>query len=492
MAISFLQYITAPGLTLSSLSTGTLINTSGVVSALSGTNLVLGNGTTLAQSTFQTSNTQLSNFASLGSPGTSGWVLSSTSGGVLSWVAAGGGGGMTNPMTTTGDIIYASSGSTPARLGIGATGTILIGGTTPSWSANLTLGGKLTLPASITGSAYFNIPQGVAPTTPVTGDVWITSSGYFAQIAGATVKLNTNGALYYSSSSVLIIDNTTTLTTVLSTTLPSSAQSPGNIINIKGDGVISYNSLSDTITITILLGSTTLCTFNIAGTSIPGGATGTNYHWTFDARLSPQTAIGASATVGLYGTFTVIGTNASFVTDIQVSGTVNTTISNNLNINAQWSSAASGNTLTTNLLVAQQINSTGGAGGSVISVGLSTPSLFTVSGSPITSSGNLSFAWNGSANNFVLADGSTIPKINKYSTTIDFGNEQNEAFTVVSDTSLTSSSVYTVEHSQEELALQGVNFYVTSLTVGVGYTIVGIAPNGASGVYPITSIKIIP
>ena len=30
--------------------------------------------------------------------------------------------GMTNPMTTTGDTIYASSGSTPARLGIGSTG----------------------------------------------------------------------------------------------------------------------------------------------------------------------------------------------------------------------------------------------------------------------------------------------------------------------------------------------------------------------------------
>ncbi len=29
--------------------------------------------------------------------------------------------GMTNPMTTTGDTIYSSSGSTPARLGIGST-----------------------------------------------------------------------------------------------------------------------------------------------------------------------------------------------------------------------------------------------------------------------------------------------------------------------------------------------------------------------------------
>jgi hypothetical protein len=33
--------------------------------------------------------------------------------------------GMTNPMTTTADMIYSSSGSTPARLGIGTAGQVL-------------------------------------------------------------------------------------------------------------------------------------------------------------------------------------------------------------------------------------------------------------------------------------------------------------------------------------------------------------------------------
>ena len=33
--------------------------------------------------------------------------------------------GMTNPMTTTGDIIYSSPGSTPVRLGIGTAGQVL-------------------------------------------------------------------------------------------------------------------------------------------------------------------------------------------------------------------------------------------------------------------------------------------------------------------------------------------------------------------------------
>ena len=44
--------------------------------------------------------------------------------------------GMTNPMTTTGDTIYSSSGSTPARLGIGSTGNVLtVAGGVPTWAA---------------------------------------------------------------------------------------------------------------------------------------------------------------------------------------------------------------------------------------------------------------------------------------------------------------------------------------------------------------------
>ena len=52
--------------------------------------------------------------------------------------------GMTNPMTTTGDIIYSSSGSTPARLGIGSTGNVLtVSGGVPVWSAPAGGGGKV-------------------------------------------------------------------------------------------------------------------------------------------------------------------------------------------------------------------------------------------------------------------------------------------------------------------------------------------------------------
>lgn len=54
--------------------------------------------------------------------------------------------GMVNPMTTTGDTIYSSSGSTPARLGIGSTGQVLtVAGGVPSWATPAGSGANWTL-----------------------------------------------------------------------------------------------------------------------------------------------------------------------------------------------------------------------------------------------------------------------------------------------------------------------------------------------------------
>jgi hypothetical protein len=55
--------------------------------------------------------------------------------------------GMVNPMTTTGDMIYSSSGTTPARLGIGTAAQVLTvnsGATAPEW-ATPAAGGGMTL-----------------------------------------------------------------------------------------------------------------------------------------------------------------------------------------------------------------------------------------------------------------------------------------------------------------------------------------------------------
>jgi hypothetical protein len=72
--------------------------------------------------------------------------------------------GMTNPMTTTGDTIYSSSGSTPARLGIGSTGQVLtVSGGVPTW-------------ATSSANSYTSLASGSL--SGATTTVNITTTGY--------------------------------------------------------------------------------------------------------------------------------------------------------------------------------------------------------------------------------------------------------------------------------------------------------------------------
>jgi len=47
--------------------------------------------------------------------------------------------------------------------------------------------GKIQTATSTTSVAGLNIPHGTAPTAPVNGDIWTTTSGVYAQINGSTV-----------------------------------------------------------------------------------------------------------------------------------------------------------------------------------------------------------------------------------------------------------------------------------------------------------------
>jgi hypothetical protein len=134
--------------------------------------------------------------------------------------------GMTNPMTTTGDMVYSSSGSTPARLGIGTTGQVItVAGGIPSWATPATsgfVGCSLTKSSSQsiatntetkvtfqtekfdtdgfhTGSdARITIPSGKAGKYLVMGQVMSNSSGYVTQ-GGLKVNNTTDLAVTYIS-----------------------------------------------------------------------------------------------------------------------------------------------------------------------------------------------------------------------------------------------------------------------------------------------------
>jgi len=136
--------------------------------------------------------------------GTTGQVLSKTSNTDLdfTWVAQDDSNAIQNALlTTTGDTIYASSASTPARLGIGSTGQVLTvsAGGVPTWAT-----------ASGGGSTWTLLNSGG---TALTGATTITVSGISAQDkimifvfeassanAGATISVRFNsdsGGNYY-------------------------------------------------------------------------------------------------------------------------------------------------------------------------------------------------------------------------------------------------------------------------------------------------------
>ena len=101
--------------------------------------------------------------------------------------------GMTNPMTTTGDTIYSSSGSTPARLGIGSTGQVLtVAAGIPSW-ATPAAGGKVlqvvhiqTTTQDSTSSTTFSDTSITATITPssASSKVLILMNTFCAKTAG--------------------------------------------------------------------------------------------------------------------------------------------------------------------------------------------------------------------------------------------------------------------------------------------------------------------
>jgi hypothetical protein len=100
--------------------------------------------------------------------------------------------GMTNPMTTTGDTIYSSSGSTPARLGIGTAGQYLkvnSGATAPEW-ATLSAGGMTLLSTTTMSGASTTVSSISADYT----NLVIVVKNYQYGTGGASIQIGFNGS----------------------------------------------------------------------------------------------------------------------------------------------------------------------------------------------------------------------------------------------------------------------------------------------------------
>lgn len=95
-----------------------------------------------------------------------------------------------NTVATT---VNAFGAATTLNMG-NASGTNNVLGITALNGATASSSTTLIVPASTTAVSPLRIPHGTAPTSPVNGDIWTTTSGVVARINGSTVTLGSGGS----------------------------------------------------------------------------------------------------------------------------------------------------------------------------------------------------------------------------------------------------------------------------------------------------------
>jgi hypothetical protein len=164
--------------------------------------------------------------------------------------------GMVNPMTTTGDTIYSSSGSTPARLGIGSSGQVLtVAGGVPTWA---TAGG---------GGKVLQVVQGISTTQVANSSTTYLSTGVTATItpSSASSKVMVFASLPIAPNVTLITDATIFRGTTSGTNLAASA-----LAGLYGDvGTMNMQFLDSP--------STTSAQVYTVATKQPSAGGGTSY-----------------------------------------------------------------------------------------------------------------------------------------------------------------------------------------------------------------------
>jgi hypothetical protein len=162
-------------------------------------------------------------------------------------------------MTTTGDVIYSSPGSTPVRLPIGSAGELLTvsGGGIPSWAT-----APSTIPASATASVA------TSETTTSTSYVALTTAGPAVTVTTGTkalviitgnMRTTTSGGFTYMSYSV---SGATTISAADATNIElRQSTSPGVAIRASSASLVTLTAGSNTFTALYKVSATATGTF---------------------------------------------------------------------------------------------------------------------------------------------------------------------------------------------------------------------------------------
>jgi hypothetical protein len=207
-----------------------------------------------------------------------------------------------------------------------------------------------TFPNSTAGSASVGIPQGVAPTSPVDGDIWYDSTQKTEKFSLNGQVYNLGGAVNVVSTAPSALTSLTGVGTFATIALPTGFMNvAGKVLRVKMYGIYS-SAVAQTPTIGIQLGfSGAFTQTEVVATSQAITASQTNFPWEFEGHIFTVTT-GATGTLEAHGRLAILlgasGTAAESVyqdTNTAANGAVNLTAVglNNLLLQANTGSALS-------------------------------------------------------------------------------------------------------------------------------------------------------
>ena len=315
-----------------------------------------------------------------------------------------------------------STAPTNGQLLIGNAGVYSLHTLTPSSGISVTNGAGLITVAN-TG-VLSNIASSGISVSGATGNVTIANTGVLSAIAGSGISVSgATGNVTFANTGVLSFSGGSTgLTPATATT---------GAVSLAGTLAVAYGGTGQT-TYTdgqLLIGNTTGNTLAkstlTAGTgiSISNGSGSITIANTLPSLGGTVTSVSVVTANGLAGTVATATTTPAITLSTTITGVLkgNGTAISAATSGTDYAPATSGTSILygngsggfSNVTIGSGISfvtgtlSATGSGGTVTSVGLSLPSIFTVSGSPVTGTGTLTGTFNTQTANYVFAGPTT-------------------------------------------------------------------------------------